>query len=269
MKRHGQAGFSLVEMLVTVGIFAVVTSIAVPSYRRYSRHSKTAEAQSSLGQVYMAEKSFFLQWRFYTGDLVVAGVAPEGEMLYNVGFSATAAPPTSYKGTSINTAGNRDTFFEICGKQFGSGTLENCAFKNSRNKNGFNAAGITANVTISGTATATTATNTGFTAMAIADLIHQAPPKTDPAQTTHDIWSIDNFKQIVRVQDGTKKQSSTTSGTTGSTTGSSTSSTTGSTTGSSTGSTTGGTTGSSTGGTTGGTTGGIGSTGGGTTGSVN
>ena len=212
MNLQGQKGFTLLETLATVGIFGILIGISVPSYKNYIRHSKTAEAQSSLGQIYMAEKAFFLQWRFYTGDLLVAGVAPEGEMLYNVGFSSTDTG-VDYNGSPIQA--NRDDFFDLCRKEFGTGSdagmVKNCAFKNKYNTSGFDPPAIPVQVDVdgdpkvdNGTMVNTTATNDTFTAAAIADIINQNP-KNDPTET-HDIWSIDNYKQVVRVKDGTRKE---------------------------------------------------------------
>lgn len=193
-------GFSLLEVLITVGIMGILTGIAVPSYRTYVRHSKTAEAQSSLGQVYMAQKSFHLQWRFFTGDLLCAGVAPEGEMLYNVGFSATDTAPTSYTGTPIKT-GN-ENFYKLCKKKFGGGKLKNCAFKNKHNIKGFQPPSIPGTVDAEGNSYETKATDNEFTAVAIGDIINKEPKRG--AGNTFDIWSIDNYKQVVRIKDGTK-----------------------------------------------------------------
>lgn len=205
MKKNRQEGFSLLEVLVTVGILGTLIGISIPSYKKYSRQAKTAEAQSSLSQVYMAEKSFHLQWRFYTADLIVAGAAPEGEMLYNVGFSDTATTtPPEYRGAGI-TAG-QDNFFANCGKKFGNDPPHNwdgCAFKNKNNKTGFDAPDIPATVDIDGTSEPTEANDTKFLAVATGDIINKTPKKTPT--THHDCWSIDNFRQIVRIQDGTSK----------------------------------------------------------------
>ena len=210
MNLQGQKGFTLLETLATVGIFGILIGISVPSYKNYIRQSKTAEAQSSLGQIYMAEKAFFLQWRFYTGDLLVAGVAPEGEMLYNVGFSSTNTGAIgTYTGSPIQDS--RDDFLHLCDKEFGTGMVVNCAFKNKHNTSGFDPPAIPVQVDVdgdpkvdNGTMVSTTATNDKFTAAAIADIINRNPKKA--TTETHDIWSIDNYKQVVRVKDGTRKE---------------------------------------------------------------
>ena len=199
--KNRQKGFSLLEVLITIGLVAILTAIAVPSYRNYMRTAKRTEAQTSLSQLYMAEKAFYIQWRFYTSDLLVAGVILEGEHNYNVGFSSTGgiAPP-SYKGPTL--VSSRNNFFTLCGKAFGSGTAKNCAFKNKQNTSGF----IPPNI-LSVTKCTNKITNTEFTAIAIADLINKKPTNLG-AVTGKDIWCIDQYKQVTNACDGTNSSNS-------------------------------------------------------------
>ena len=193
MFKNCQKGFSLVEILVAIGLISILSGIAVPNYLKYTRGAKTAEAQSSLGQIYMAEKSFYLQWRFYTVDLVVAGVAPDGALLYNAGFTgAGISTPSTYQGPTINAS--RNTLFSICGSTFGHGAVKDCAFS-VKKKNNYIAF---APPSLTGTYNAV---DTNFTAGAVADLIGKIPDGTNT--TKRDIWSIDNYKQIKRLEDGT------------------------------------------------------------------
>ena len=188
-----QKGFSLLEVIIVVGLIGVISGISVPTYIRQNRIAKTSEAQSSLGQIYMAEKAFFLQWRFYASDLLAIGISPDGEMLYNAGFSkGTSAPPATYKGPTLET--NKHTFLALCKRKFGSGDVKSCAFKNRHNKNGFTPPAIPDGYF---------AENNSFKAAAIADLINKTPKKLN-STNKKDIWSIDQYKQIIRVQDGTK-----------------------------------------------------------------
>ena len=207
--KNGQKGISLMEVLVTIALIAIIGSISVPSYRNYMRSSKTAEAQSSLGQIYMAEKSFFLQHRFYTTDLLTIGVAPDGQMRYNAGFGAhNSSKPATYSPDLEAAAFN---FFKICGKNFGSGgacgdddkgCIASCAFQETRLKDpDDNPNGTFTPVNIP---TAATTTLTAFIAYAAADLINKEP-KDIAAQKDKDIWCINEYKQVGRVRDGTRE----------------------------------------------------------------
>ena len=227
MKKRNQKGFSLLEVMVTVAMIGVISAIAVPSYNKYMRSAKTAEAQSSMGQVYMAEKSFFLQWRFYTTDLKVIGVAPDGAMLYNVGFQNPVTPDlasyaSSYRGPCINGAfpagdsscdsTNSDVhnMLLLCGQGFGSGKVESCAFTNNKIKAtdggpGFSPPNIPS-------CTAIDSAGRKFIVAAIADIINK---KAEDLGTldNKDLWTIDSYKQIERQCDGTSGNTCTCSAT--------------------------------------------------------
>ena len=218
MKKNRQKGFSLMEVLVTIGLISILTGIAVPSYRNYMRSSKTAEAKSSLGQVYMAEKSFFLQHRFYTTDLLTIGVAPDGEMLYNVGFGTPKTNALSQYPTTPGLKSDAINFYQLCGKKFGddgntdcaddNGCIHSCAFQNPKLKDTANPKGSFEPPDIPAAATTTCVSCTPtdppgdtFRAYATADLINKEPT---PGSTDKDTWCINEYKQVVRVHDGTR-----------------------------------------------------------------
>ena len=50
MKRN--RGFSLVELMVVVGIMGILASIAIPRFQTYQAKAKRTEAQSLLGQIF-------------------------------------------------------------------------------------------------------------------------------------------------------------------------------------------------------------------------
>ena len=198
----GQKGFSLMEALVTATLFTILTAISIPTYRRHTRSAKTAEAKSSLGQIYIAEKSFFINHHFYIPNLQTLQIAPDGELLYNAGFAGGPTQCPNYSGPPIED--KNKSFFELCGDKFGpsSGPMEYCAFQNSKFKRRSPPNGSFTPPSIPASAVTTCAT---FKAYAIADLINNPPKKT--ANTPKDTWCINQYKQVIRVRDGTRSKS--------------------------------------------------------------
>ena len=47
-RSHNEAGFTLVELMITVAIIGILASVAVPSYRSYVLKSRRVEAMSEL-----------------------------------------------------------------------------------------------------------------------------------------------------------------------------------------------------------------------------
>jgi prepilin-type N-terminal cleavage/methylation domain-containing protein len=67
------AGFTLLEMMITVAIVGILTAIAIPNYQNYRARGIQAEAKSTLSLMYAAEKSFFAEKFSYSTCLRQAG----------------------------------------------------------------------------------------------------------------------------------------------------------------------------------------------------
>jgi len=74
MKRFN--GFSLIEMLIVVGIMGILAAIALPAYRDYVTRGKLAEAYSVLGSQRVKMEQFYQDQRTYVGACVNGTVAP-------------------------------------------------------------------------------------------------------------------------------------------------------------------------------------------------
>ncbi|MFK7886839.1 MAG: type IV pilin protein [Gammaproteobacteria bacterium] len=64
-----QQGYTLLELLLTVSIVTIVTSIALPSYQNHVRRSHRSDAMSALMLVANAQEKFYLQNNTYTSTL--------------------------------------------------------------------------------------------------------------------------------------------------------------------------------------------------------
>jgi type IV pilus assembly protein PilE len=65
---HGkQRGFTLIELMITVVVIAILASIAVPAYNDYVRRGKITEATSGLSELRLRAEKFFADNRTYVG----------------------------------------------------------------------------------------------------------------------------------------------------------------------------------------------------------
>ena len=62
-------GFTLIEMMITIGIIAILASIAYPSYIGNVKKSRRVEAQTALQQIATMEEQLFSETGSYTTDL--------------------------------------------------------------------------------------------------------------------------------------------------------------------------------------------------------
>ncbi len=83
-------GFNLVELLTTITVAGVLTTVGVRSYQSQTNKTRSAEAKSSLSSVYTAEQSFHDTWNTYHENLIAIGAVPSGAYYYDVGFGKGA-----------------------------------------------------------------------------------------------------------------------------------------------------------------------------------
>ena len=62
-------GFTLVEVLVTTGIVAILTTIAVPSYRHAMHRAQRLDARLALQRIQYLQERHYAQYLRYAGQL--------------------------------------------------------------------------------------------------------------------------------------------------------------------------------------------------------
>ena len=63
-------GFSLIELMVTVAIIAILASIALPSYSEYITRSRLVDAHTRLGDLRIQMEKYFQDNRTYLAGAV-------------------------------------------------------------------------------------------------------------------------------------------------------------------------------------------------------
>ena len=99
MKSGRQTGFTLIELMITVVIIAILATIALPAYQEYVRRGHRAAAQSEMMDIANREQQFLLANRAYAAKaaLEASGYAlPSGVAAkygYAVDVNNAATPP--------------------------------------------------------------------------------------------------------------------------------------------------------------------------------
>ena len=68
--QRSQKGFTLIELMIVVGIIGILVAIAAPNFSRYQSKARQSEAKIALAAVYGAEKSFYSEYSSYVGSKI-------------------------------------------------------------------------------------------------------------------------------------------------------------------------------------------------------
>ncbi len=86
-------GFTLIELMITVAVIAILAAIAVPSYFQYTLRSNRSAAESVMQEIASAQERYMVDSRQFAGNLSTLGYTVPNTVSpnYNVVLVATAS----------------------------------------------------------------------------------------------------------------------------------------------------------------------------------
>ena len=106
MKKLKMAGFSLVELMVTVAIVGILTAIAMPAYQSYILKSHRSAAVNGLLDAASREARYYTINNSYTTSMTALGytadpmpVGTSTSTYFNISVSSVTAASTSVQNT--------------------------------------------------------------------------------------------------------------------------------------------------------------------------
>jgi len=112
-----QKGFSIIELLIALAIFAIVTAIAIPSYTSFMNEARRADAIAMLTEVAGEQQRFLSEQNRYAVDMTEMGY-PADPMTSAEGYysiSVANPTPTSFVLTAARVVGEAQEDDAECG----------------------------------------------------------------------------------------------------------------------------------------------------------
>ncbi len=106
-----QSGFTLVELLVVMGIISTLIAVALPRYASYRASAFDSRAEMDLRSVAMAEEAYFLEHDAYLACSSDSCTQLPGIKKLSAGVSlAITTRPTGFTGTASHSKGSGKVF---------------------------------------------------------------------------------------------------------------------------------------------------------------
>jgi type IV pilus assembly protein PilE len=115
--KHAIAGFTLIEVMITVAIIAILASVALPSYNNYVRRGQVQEAFGNLAAFRLRMEQYYQDNRSYANTTTAAACGSSttealntaaklgGEIKYFTYSCSTADSGQSYVITATGSSG--------------------------------------------------------------------------------------------------------------------------------------------------------------------
>ena len=101
------SGFTLIELMITVAILAIIAAVAIPSYSSYVDRGKRAEARTALLDIAARQERFYSNNRQYADQLSklrMSGTSENGYYTLSVALRASSGTTASNTQTFQATA---------------------------------------------------------------------------------------------------------------------------------------------------------------------
>lgn len=108
-----QRGFTLIELMIVVGVIAILASIALPSYRDYIKRGQIVDGLVPLADMGGKMEQFFQDNRTYAGACSVGTVAPAPTNTARFTYTCPTTSATAFTVVATGTGSMQGFVFSL------------------------------------------------------------------------------------------------------------------------------------------------------------
>ena len=119
-----RAGFTLVELMITLAVIGILVMVAIPNFLRFRQRAKISEAKANLGAIRVTQHAYFAEHDRYVGNqpftpdrtvnppgrfawsdntrFSILGYTPDGKVFFSYGLTGVDAPTDTF--TAVATS---------------------------------------------------------------------------------------------------------------------------------------------------------------------
>ena len=84
-KTNGQRGFTLIELMLVIGIIGAIAAIAIPNFIKYQARSRRSEAFTNLAAMARSQKAFQAERNYFHDSVLASGINSDVPDIANYG----------------------------------------------------------------------------------------------------------------------------------------------------------------------------------------
>lgn len=109
---NNQRGFTIQDLLITIAVLAILSSIVITNYGKFKNKAIDAEARSTMSALFTAESAYFTEYNAFSNNFFVIGLLIDGALAFDCGFGHTAEVKSLADTT--NYSGFAETLNQLC-----------------------------------------------------------------------------------------------------------------------------------------------------------
>jgi len=104
--QKGENGFTLIELIIVVGIIGVLAAIAIPQFSAYRTRSFNSNAMADLRNAASAQEAYHVDFQVYANSSSVLSASYGLAISQNISLSATGSA-SGYSMTAYHSSGDK------------------------------------------------------------------------------------------------------------------------------------------------------------------